>query len=676
MGLKKIFGRKKFHSEARSIVLIFLALAVIMISSAVIELRQSKKELLQLMTTQSHSLLESLLISSQNILRNNQFLKESYRQRMLNNANLVKILYEHGQAQPQILRTLAKENNIQSIQIVKASGQMVVDVTSGGQKFLSNRSLKQLFAPIFTGETDTLVLGLRTNNPQNPYLYVVALSGKNRSAIVLTVDGREILASNARTGFGPLLRAVAQKNPFIVYAALQDTNTLLAASGNVRELEALTNSPFLRHAFDDSLYLTRVTTFDSLSVFEAVHPFAFNGHKMGLFRLGLSMKPVDDINARIYRRLVFITILLIILGGFMLTYLFTKQRFYSLKQDYAVVETYSTNIIHNVSDAIIVCDKNKGIRIFNHAAEKLFGKKEEDVKNRTLDEILGNEQCAQLLGESFTLRQIECQLRDQVKILLVSRTDFAVNEESQNTIFVIRDLTDQKAMEEQLNRKERLTAMGELAAGVAHEIRNPLNAIATVVQQLDKDFEPPEHSEEYHSLARLVYDEVKRINRTIQDFLHFSRPEPLRPDHFEIKTLIDKILMQYQSEARRKKIELKANLNWQGTVFADQDKLSQVLGNLVRNAIEAITDQGKIEITVDMLPNDRLQISVSDTGQGIPPEMQAKIFNLYFTTKAQGTGIGLSIVQRIVDQHNGFIRIQSEPGKGTKFIIRIPRQCC
>ncbi len=360
----------------------------------------------------------------------------------------------------------------------------------------------------------------------------------------------------------------------------------------------------------------------------------------------------------------------------MLTYLFTKQRFYSLKQDYAVVETYSTNIIHNVSDAIIVCDKNKGIRIFNHAAEKLFGKKEEDVKNRTLDEILGNEQCAQLLGESFTLRQIECQLRDQVKILLVSRTDFAVNDESQNTIFVIRDLTDQKAMEEQLNRKERLTAMGELAAGVAHEIRNPLNAIATVVQQLDKDFEPPEHAEEYHSLARLVYDEVKRINRTIQDFLHFSRPEPLRPDHFEIKTLIDKILMQYQSEARRKKIELKANLNWQGTVFADQDKLSQVLGNLVRNAIEAITDQGKIEITVDMLPNDRLQISVSDTGQGIPPEMQAKIFNLYFTTKAQGTGIGLSIVQRIVDQHNGLIRVQSEPGKGTKFIIRIPRQCC
>ena len=676
MRLKKIFGKKKFWTEARSIFLIFLALAIIMISSAVIELRQSKKELLQLMTTQSHSLLESLLISSQNILRNNQFLKESYRQRMLNNANLVKILYEHGQAQPQILRTLAKENNIQSVQIVKASGQRVINIPANRQNFLSDQSLRQLFAPIFKGETDTLVLGLRTNNPQNPYLYVVALSAKDSAAIVLTVDGRGILTSNARAGFGPLLRSVAQRNPFIVYAALQDTSTLLAASGNVRELEAINDSPFLKHAFEDSLYSTRVTAFDSLNVFEAVHPFAFNGHKMGLFRLGLSMKPVNDINARIYRRLIFITFLLIILGGFMLTYLFTKQRFYSLKQDYDVVETYSTNIIHNVSDAIIVCDKNKGIRIFNHAAEKLFGKKEKDVKNHSLEAVLGNAQCAELLEETFTLRQIECKLQEQVKILLVSKTNFAVNDEAQNTIFVIRDLTDQKAMEEQLNRKQRLTAMGELAAGVAHEIRNPLNAIATVVQQLDKDFEPPEHSEEYHGLARLVYDEVKRINRTIQDFLHFSRPEPLRPDHFEIKTLVDKILMQYQSEARRKKIELKANLNWQGTVFADQDKLAQVLGNLVRNAIEAISTRGKIEITVDFLPNDRLQISVSDTGQGIPVGMQAKIFNLYFTTKAQGTGIGLSIVQRIVDQHNGVIRIHSEQGKGTDFIIRIPRQCC
>ncbi len=668
--------KKNFWREARNVLLIFLALAVLMISSAVIELKQSKKELLQLMNTQSHSLLESLLISSQNILRNNQFLTKSFRRRMLNNASLVKILYEQGKATPKVLKALAQANDIQSIQIIGTGGKMIVDVRKNKQIALPASSYERFFHPIFTGETDTLIFGLRIKKPQNMYLYIVALGSKAHTAIILTVDGQEIITSNARAGFGPLLRLVARQNPFIVYTALQDTSTLLAASGNVRELEALNASPFLRRAYHDSLYLTRITEFDSVKVFEAVHPFSFNGHKLGLFRLGLSMKPVNDINARIYRRLIFITLLLVILGSFMLTYLFTKQRFYSLKQDFALVETYSTNIIQNVSDAIIVCDQNKGIRIFNRAAEKLFGIVESEVKGKTLQAVLRNSNCAKLLQEAFSLRQIECNIENGSKILLVSKTNFAVDNAARNTIFVIRDLTDQKALEEQLNRKERLTAMGELAAGVAHEIRNPLNAIATVVQQLDKDFEPPEHAEEYHELARLVYNEVKRINQTIQDFLHFSRPEPLRPQSFELKSLIKNIVMQYQAEARKKNVELTAELRWNGTVYWDKDKWAQVLGNLLRNAIEAIDGQGQVKLIVEKTDNEQIRIRVSDTGKGIPAEMQTKIFNLYYTTKASGTGIGLSIVQRIVDQHNGVIRINSKIGKGSEFLLVVPKICC
>ncbi len=674
--MKKLIKKEKLWAEARNVVLIFLALAVIMISSAIIELRQSKKELLQLMATQSHSLLESLLISSQNILRNNQFLARSYRDRMIKTADMIKILYEQGQATPQVLKAMAAKNAIYAIQVVKPTADKIVRIVSIGQKFLPEESLKRLLAPVFSGETDTLIFVLRAKKKRDTAQYIIALRGESHTAIVLSMDASEVMAANSRAGFGPLLRSVVLKNPFIIYAALQDTSTLLAASGNVRELEALNDSPFLRHAFSDSLYLTRITDFDSLRVFEAVHPFSYNGRKLGLFRLGLSMKPVNDINARIYRRLIFITILLIVLGGFMLTYLFTKQRFYSLKKDYAVVETYSTNIIQNVSDAIIVCDENEGIRIFNRAAEKLFAQKEAEIHGRPLRHVLGNVPCVQMLEESFSLRQIECEFQDRIKTLLVSKTTFAIPETGSNTIFVIRDLSEQKAMEEQLNRKKRLTAMGELAAGVAHEIRNPLNAIATIVQQLDKDFEPSEHKEEYHSLARLVYNEVKRINRTIQDFLQFSKPEPLRPQEFEIASLIGQIEMQYQKEARQKGITLEVKLHWNGTIVADRDKLAQVLSNLVRNAIEAMENPGRISMEVHKLENDWLQLTVSDTGPGIPQEVQAKIFNLYFTTKASGTGIGLSIVQRIVDQHNGVIRLKSSPGQGTAFLIQIPRKCC
>ena len=668
---------KKWFPQARNLIFIFVSVAVLMVSSAIIELNQSKKELLQLMSTQSHSLLESLLIASQNILRSNEYLSQSYKKRLLNNATFVKILYERNELNNTILHRLTQSNKIYSIQVFAKNGRLLFSNWLADQK--SPRPPKppiDLLYPIFTRQADTLILGIRPSKKSDEYQYTVAVAAKDRSAIVLKMDASELIRSNAQAGFGHLLRNIALQNPFIIYTALQDTTTLLAASGNVRELEPLNASAFLQRSFYDSLFLTRITNFDSLHVFEAVHPFSYKGRKMGLFRLGLSLQPVNDINRRIYRRLLFITILLILLGSFMLTYIFTKQRFYLLKKEYAVVETYSRNIIQNVSDAILVFDRQKGIRIFNTAAEKLFSVKADDVLNRPLETLLQKAGCTELFTENFSMNFFECTLQGRLKYLLVSKAYFTDSDDTRSTIIVIRDFTEQRNLEEQLKRKERLTAMGELAAGVAHEIRNPLNTIATIVQQLDKDFEPAEGAEEFHELAQLVYNEVKRINQTIEDFLRFSRPEPIRPEHFKLRPFINTLLLQYSTSAKEKGIDLSAEILWDGTVYWDKNKMAQVLGNLIRNAIEAIPGKGQITLHIQKISEERIELVVADTGPGIPPDVQKKIFNLYFTTKARGTGIGLSIVQRIIDQHNGLIKVHSEPGKGTQFIIQLPIVCC
>jgi len=562
-----ILGKKK------SILLIFAALATLMVSSALIELSQSKKEILHIMSEQAHTLLESITIASPNSLRATEYLD-----------------------------VLADRK---------------------GLKF----------------------------DPQDKTYHAYKRS----------------------TGFGVLLRNVVSQNPRIIYAALQNTNTILAASGNVSILEAIHESEFLSRSWSDSLFLTQTTQFDSIAIFEAVHPFTYSGSTLGILRIGLSMDPVNTVNQRIYRRLIVITIVLIFIGLIIFTYLFTQQRYALLHRQYTVVETYSGNIINNVSDGVIVTDDQSKITIFNRASEKLFKKKSELVISKPLASILGNSDFLEKLQGYGTLTPIDCVLNGHKRHLLVSRSQFEGNGGKQNTILVIRDLTTEKQLEEQMERKQRMTAMGELASGVAHEIRNPLNTISTIIQQLNKDFEPQESAEEYHQLAGLVHKEVKRINHTVQDFLHFSRPEAVQPEEFSLSTFLSEIRQQFAVSLESGHVQFNLKEEWNGKVYWDPRQMRQVFINLIQNAQEAMTgSNSQILLSIQQQDKANLTIRLSDTGPGISENMQGNIFNLYFTTKASGTGIGLSIVQRIIYEHDGLITVESEKGKGTSFIMQLP----
>ena len=216
--------------------------------------------------------------------------------------------------------------------------------------------------------------------------------------------------------------------------------------------------------------------------------------------------------------------------------------------------------------------------------------------------------------------------------------------------------------------------MGELASGVAHEIRNPLNTIGTIVQQLDKDFEPSSNNEEFHSLAGLVYKEVKRINETIQSFLSFARPDPVNPSEFEISEFISQIEQQYRPMLNQKSIQLSFKINWNGRVFWDMRQMKQTFMNLIQNSFDAIKNGGSIVIIFNELNKNEIEILFMDSGSGISPENINKIFSLYYTTKAKGSGIGLSLVQRIIFDHNGLITVDSREGEGTTFAIRLPKR--
>jgi len=667
--------KTRLLSRYRNIILIFISLASLMISSAVFELYQSKQELYRLMEDQSHSLLESIIVASQNTLLTNDYLEDLWEKRLLNNGNLVKKLFESGKITNALLEQISRENDIYRINIFDRLGRKIYSSHKTVHSGLVERySPQQYLQPIFSGLTDTLVIGLKKARFEDGFRFAVALATTGRGAIVLNIDARHLLDFKRHIGFGALIRNVVTANTGIVYAALQDTTSILAASGNVKVLESVAGSDFLTRSLKDSLFLTRTVNFDSLQVFEAVHPFSFQSHTVGLLRLGLSMDPILEINQRIYRRLLIITIILVVIGSFMFIFIFTRQRFELLQRQYEVVETYSGNIIDHVSDGIIVYNRREGVKIFNRAAEKIFNTSRIKQIGQSPLSLFKNSKDENVLVEDSNLQQIDCRIGHTVRFLLVSKSRFFDSQETENNILVCRDLTDQKKLEEQFERKNRLSAMGELASGVAHEIRNPLNTIGTIIQQLDKDFEPRQEEREYHQLAALVSSEVKRINDTIQDFLRFARPEPIRPQTFKITTLFEQIHQQFTYMLQEKQIDMHLNLLWKGTVFWDTNQIRQVLINIIQNASEAIEEKGSIDVTVTSLDDQQIGIRIKDDGPGMSDRVRSNIFNLYFTTKAKGTGIGLSVVQRIIYEHGGMVTVYSTPGKGTTFEIQLPRR--
>jgi two-component system sensor histidine kinase HydH len=355
----------------------------------------------------------------------------------------------------------------------------------------------------------------------------------------------------------------------------------------------------------------------------------------------------------------------------LLVLVFVYQNLDLLKRQYSSIETFSKKLIQSVNDTIIVLDDKLIIKQINNAGEKLFNKKSNDIEDKEFGTLIEDNDCIDFNNDGSKMEQIDCIINNSRKNLLISRNHFFDENNGKNFVVIIKDLTEIKELEEQVTRKEQLLAMGELASGVAHEIRNPLNTIATIIQQLNKDFKPVSDKDEYYSLTKLVLKEVQRINNSIKNFLNFARPEPVRYYIFTLSELISEIQYLFQNHLLNKGIILSIQQKWDGQVNWDKNKIKQVFINLIKNSEDSIDTKGKIDIIVSQDEGDIL-INLSDTGGGISQDNLKKIFNLYFTTKPEGSGIGLSIIQRIISEHNGIISVDSELNIGTTFNIKIP----
>ena len=347
------------------------------------------------------------------------------------------------------------------------------------------------------------------------------------------------------------------------------------------------------------------------------------------------------------------------------------------------------NLVEDIEDVIFRMDKTGRYLFLNKALQKVTGyfpqefyetpslatdmihKDDEKLVRETMQKILDDE-----LNVSKDLEyRVYCK---NGKELCLSQNTYPIKNKNGSIIGVegiIRDNTDRKKIEDQIRRSERLASIGELAASIAHEIRNPLGAISNSVCMLKRDLAL---NGEDQKLFEMVVEETDRLNNIITNFLTFAHPAEYHFVRSDILAIIDETLLLLQRDERfNEKIKIiKVYENNVPKIYLDQNWIRKVFWNLLVNSIDAMPRGGKIHIHVrrpNVPNNEEIEIVVADTGTGIPPEIMKKIFEPFFTTKkTKGTGLGLSIVHRIVDNHGGVIDVKSERNKGTAFTIRLP----
>ncbi len=228
------------------------------------------------------------------------------------------------------------------------------------------------------------------------------------------------------------------------------------------------------------------------------------------------------------------------------------------------------------------------------------------------------------------------------------------------------------AMEDQMRRVEKLAAIGETAAGLAHEIKNPLASMYGAIQVLKADIP---FSSDREKLMEIIARDANRISSLVNEFLMFARPQPGQAEIIALDRVLDEIVDGFQTDSRRNPmISIRKNLSRGVSIKIDPEHLRQVILNLLLNADQAIADQGWIEIQSYPDGKRHAYITVTDNGCGMTEDTQKSIFDPFFTKKPKGTGLGLSIVQRIITSYNGLIDVRSAPGKGTTFTIRLQRE--
>jgi two-component system sensor histidine kinase HydH len=390
--------------------------------------------------------------------------------------------------------------------------------------------------------------------------------------------------------------------------------------------------------------------------------------------VGLDSSPFEQARQEDIRNTLLISGILLILGLSGVLTLFWIQRARLTTQLLQDAQAFSGAVVSNLPLGLVVLDREGNVSYSNQPAAELLAL-QGNLEGQRAKDVLPGKICsfARRLGRERSILEQETELHlpggEPLPVSLSgSRIQTAAGDYA-GQLVIIKDLRQLKELQEKVKRQEKLAAIGHLAAGIAHEIRNPLSSIkglATFFLGKSRD------SSQEQSAARTMVQEVDRLNRVVTELLEFARPSELQLEQCEVNQLVRHSLDLVRRDAESKGVNIRFEPEQEELwAYLDQDRLNQALLNLYLNAIQAMQQGGELKVQA-AVQGSQVRISVSDTGAGIAQSELERIFDPYFTSKKSGTGLGLAVVDKIVQAHQGRIKVQSSSGQGSSFILLLP----
>jgi two-component system nitrogen regulation sensor histidine kinase GlnL len=356
------------------------------------------------------------------------------------------------------------------------------------------------------------------------------------------------------------------------------------------------------------------------------------------------------------------------------------------------LQTLLEQILASLEIGVIVLDQKEMLVLANESARKLLPLSRPIQSDCRFMDVLESypelrEIVKSTLREGKFAKEVEQKLGPAESACTVKISTLPLKDRQQKvngTLLLVSDVSEEVEMQKQMRDAERLSTMGTLAAALAHEIRNPLEALNLNLELLDrslKQYNPPAPEEEKIEKYIKVFDsEVSRLAGIVENFLSFSRPSRSRSSNINLPKILRQVLELIENQAESRGISMSLCVQEEPIILAGfEDQLRQLFLNLIINGLEAMPKSGRLSVRVGTtrradseLSTPRVVVSIQDTGEGIPAEEMNRIFEPFFSTRSRGTGLGLTIANRIAGEHGGIIRVESTQGKGSNFIVELP----
>lgn len=631
-------------------------------------IESNRRNMLRLLQQEGESLMQSLVTSARNNLASSTIVEAAAGERLIDVSRLLAGLLNESISAVDSLASWQKQYRLEQIDLVNNDCQIIASSSPHAVRDLAG-GVEAKLAVLDSVVTESRSLAIATPMPsalpREDYAYL-ALRTK-RGIMLVTAKAKKLTDYQESLGIGFVVRQLGDQ-PGISYVVLQSPEGIVLASRAIERMAAIETDTFLTDALQSDQSVNRIYEFEGRQVLEVARAFKSDVMPSGVLRLGLSLDAYEELSSGSLKQLGILSLVLFILGlvgSFAATSL---KRLQVAEVNLEALQSVTDEIVQSLEAAVIAVDSGGKITIFNPQAERIFGRAAAEVRGMSYEEVFPDDLLSlrsieQKRAEAFRGETRFSRSSAETCHLLISSVPIRGSSAVYTgAVALVYDVTENRRLQENARTAERLSELGSLAAGVAHEIRNPLNAISIATQRLSLEFQPTANDAEYQAFLATIAQEIDRLNTIIKDFLSLSRRTHIEKVLVDLTSYFSDIVSLARLETEKQQIAIDIRIEPGLSVKMDGQEMKKVFLNLIRNATQAIGTDGAIHIKAESRSSGEVVIDVSNTGQPVPREVREEIWQPYFTTRKDGTGLGLAICRRIVADHGGTIELlEGEP---------------